>query len=128
MHASAPPAPGQQALDVFHADHQQGRGGAGAPAFGHHFEVPGELLQPVERETPIVLGIFVERVAEGRQQAQVATRGKHAAQLARGADGIAHVFQHGVAFHALEDGVGKRQLLRIGGDIDARYGERSRLT
>ena len=123
MHAAAPPAPGQQALDVFDADHQQRRRGAGAPAFGDHFEIAGELFQAVEGEAAIVLGIFVERVAEGRHQMQVAAGGEHAAEFAGDADGVAHMFQNRVAFHALEDGVAERQLLRIGGDIDTGHGE-----
>src|ERR1035437_1996958 len=123
MDAAAPPAPGQQALDVFDADHQQGGGGAGAPAFGDNFEVPGEQLQPVEREAAIVLGIFVERVAEGRHQMQVAAGGEDAAEFASDAAGVAHMFEDGIAFDALADAAGKRQLLRIGGDIDAWHGE-----
>ena len=95
-------------LDVLDADHQQRGGRAGAPAFSDNFEVPGEQLQTIEREASIVLGIFVERVAEGRHQVQVAAGGEHAAEFAADATGIAHVLQDGVAFHALEDGVGKR--------------------
>ena len=72
MHAAAPPAPGQQALDVFDADYEQRGGGTGAPALGDNFEIPGQQLQPIECEPAIVLGIFVERVAEGRHQMQVA--------------------------------------------------------
>src|SRR5450759_3521490 len=102
MDAAAPPAPGQQSLDVFDADHQQGSGGAGAPAFGDNFEVPGEQLQPVEGKAAIVLGVFVERVAEGRHQMQVAAGGEDAAELAGNAAGVADMFQDGIAFHALE--------------------------
>ena len=108
MHAAAPPAPGQQALDVLDADHQQRRRGAGAPALGDHFQIPRQLFQPVQREAAIVLGVFVKRVAERRHQVQVAAWRQHAAKFAGHADRVAHMFQNRIAFHALEDRVAKR--------------------
>ena len=65
----------------------------------------------------------MKRVAERRHQMQISAWREHAAQFPATRMRVAHVLQHRIAFHALEDRVAERQLLRIGGDIHARHRE-----
>src|SRR4051794_37025440 len=62
-------------------------------------------------------------MAERRDQVRVTARRQDAVDLLHYLLGPADVLQHRVALHALEDGVLKRQLVSIRGDVDARDGK-----
>jgi hypothetical protein len=54
---------------------------------------------------------------------EVAARFENALHLGHHTVRILHVFQHGIAFDALEDPVAKGQALRVGRDIDSGNGD-----
>jgi hypothetical protein len=54
---------------------------------------------------------------------QVAAGSEDAAEFGGDTAGVVHMFQDGIALHALEHGAGERQVLGVGNDIDARHGE-----
>jgi hypothetical protein len=119
MGGGAPPAPGQQELNKLECKNEPGGGGAGAPARGDDFEITGEQPQTGGRKAAVVLGIAVVGMAEGHDQMGIAAGREHALDFLNDARGIDDVFEHGIAFDARKDVIGKRQRMRIGLHVDA---------
>ena len=123
----APGAEREQQFHVFNEEHQESGGGSGAPAFGDYLErrlrTRRKILQPVQREAPVIARILVKGMAERRDQVNVAAGRGDADDFAEHRAGIGDVFQHRIAFHAREDAGGKRQVFGIGGHVHAGDGQ-----
>jgi hypothetical protein len=116
---SAPPAAWQQELRVFDRENQESCGRSGAPPLRDYLEtISGEFLQTVERETAIVVRIFVEGMAEWRHEVDVAPRHNYARYFGHDAIRMADVFQHSVALDGGKGCLREGKKFSVGDDID----------
>jgi hypothetical protein len=77
------------------------------------------LQESVDGVAAVVLGVFVEWMAEGRYDVQDATGGEDAFHFAHDGVGMIDVLKDGVTLDALEEIRGERQVGAIGDDIDS---------
>jgi hypothetical protein len=62
-------------------------------------------------------GLFVEGMAKRGDEVEVAAGLENALHFGHDSLGILNVLENGVAFHALERAVEKRETLRVGGNV-----------
>ncbi len=92
----APGAEWEQQFHVFDEERQERGGGSGAPAFGDYLErrprTRRQILQPVQRDAPVIARVLVKGMAERRDQVNVAAGRGDADDFAEHRAGIGDVF------------------------------------
>jgi len=110
----------QQQLGVFDDKNQQSCRWSRPPTLRDHFQSAGDFSETIQRESPVVLRVFMKRMAERRHKMRIASRCQNAPDFPDHLFRMAHMLQHGIAFDTLKQAVGKWQLLRIRRHIHSR--------
>lgn len=115
--------PREPDLHVLQNKYEQCGGGARAPALRDHFKAAAKLPQSIRSKAAEISRVFVEWVAKWHDYMGEAAGGEYTLDFRHHPIRMFRVFKHCIAFDALKQVSGKRQLLSVCHDVYARQGK-----